>query len=86
MAVRLGLVNHFMAEVESDGSEAILPFPLQNPLTRTLRTAAAKQETAEFLSLWAGQAVRLARRESAADLMTRLANEINAVLARLCSA
>jgi len=71
-----GIVNRFMAEVEfNDGSDAILPFPLQNTLTRPLRSAAAKQSRAEFLSLWAGQGVRLARRQSAAELIAQLARE-----------
>jgi nitronate monooxygenase len=79
-----GIVNRFMTEVESDGgSDAILPFPIQNALTRPLRTTAAKQGRAEFLSLWAGQGVRLARRQSAAELVARLANEIEAAVARL---
>jgi nitronate monooxygenase len=43
-----------------------------------LRTAAAQQGKAEFLSLWAGQGVRLARRQPAADLIARLAKEIDA--------
>jgi nitronate monooxygenase len=73
-----------MTEVESDGGgDAILPFPMQNALTRPLRTAAAKQGRAEFLSLWAGQGVRLARRQSAAELVARLANETEAAVARL---
>lgn len=72
-----GIVNRFMREVEPEnGEDAILPFPLQNVLTRPMRTAAAKQNRAEFLSLWAGQALRLARRESAQELMARLAKEI----------
>ena len=69
-----GIVNRFMTEIDrTPGS--ILPFPLQNALTRPLRSAAARQGRAEFLSLWAGQAVRLARRQSAADLVARLAVE-----------
>jgi len=79
-----GIVNRFMTEVEGDG-DAILPFPLQNSLTRPLRTAAARQGRAEFLSLWAGQGGRLARRQSAAALVERLAHETNAALARLQS-
>jgi len=70
-----------MTEVETAG--AILPFPLQNALTRPLRTAAAKQGRAEFLSLWAGQGVRLARRQSAKDLVARLARETDAAIGRL---
>jgi nitronate monooxygenase len=79
-----GIVNRFMAEVGSTGdADAILPFPLQNSLTRPLRAAAAKAGRAEFLSLWAGQGVGLARRETAAGLVRRLAEETGSVLRRL---
>src|SRR5262245_9405908 len=77
-----GIVNRFMTEVERS-AEAILPFPLQNALTRPLRAAAAKQGRAEFLSLWAGQGVRMARRESAGALVGRLAEETDAAVRRL---
>ena len=77
-----GIVNRFMTEVERS-VEAILPFPFQNALTRPLRVAAAKQGRAEFLSLWAGQGVRMARRESAGALVKRLAEETDAVVRRL---
>lgn len=77
-----GIVNRFMREIES-ADEAILPFPLQNLLTRPLRAEAAKQGRAEFLSLWAGQGVRLARSQSATELVVRLANEIDAALGAL---
>ena len=73
-----------MVEVERAGvADAILPFPLQNALTRPIRNAAARQGRAEFLSLWAGQALRLARRQPAADLVVRLAAEAEAAVARL---
>jgi nitronate monooxygenase len=79
-----GIVNRFMKEVEFDhADDAILSFAVQNALTRPLRTAAAKQGRAEFLSLWAGQGVRMARRQSAAELVARLAQEIDATLANL---
>ncbi len=79
-----GIVNRFMAEVESDAAgDTILPFPLQNALTRPLRSAAAKQGRAEFLSLWAGQGVRLARRQPAAELIARLARETATAIERL---
>lgn len=79
-----GIVNRFMTEVEfSQADAAIPPFPVQNALTRPLRTAAAKQGRAEFLSLWAGQGIRMARRQSASELVARLAREIDATLAAL---
>lgn len=81
-----GIVNRFMTEVDrADASPAILPFPLQNALTRPVRNAAAKQGRAEYLSLWAGQGVRLARRQSAASLVARLVTESEAVVGRLAA-
>ena len=76
-----GIVNRFMTEVDASG--AILPFPLQNALTRPLRSAAAAQGRAEYLSLWAGQGVRLARRQRAAELIARLAKETQEAATRL---
>jgi len=81
-----GIVNRFMREVEAPWwpqQFSILPFPLQNALTRPLRTAAATQGRAEFLSLWAGQGVRMARRLKAADLVATLAEETDAAVRRL---
>jgi nitronate monooxygenase len=82
-----GIVNRFMMELEgSDSAGAILPFPLQNQLTRPLRSAAAKQGRAEFLSLWAGQGVRLARRRAAAQLVECLALDTETIIRRLTNA
>ena len=79
-----GIVNRFMTEVEKDGSpDSILPFPLQNKLTRPLRTKAAQQGQAEFLSLWAGQGLRLARRQPAAQLIARLKDEMETAMKTL---
>ncbi len=77
-----GIANRFMDEVDA-APETILPFPLQNALTRPMRTAAGKQGRAEFLSLWAGQGIRLARRQPAAALMAKLEEEMEAVQRRL---
>lgn len=79
-----GIVNRFMEAVEPGGADdAVLPFPLQNALTRPMRTAAGKQGRAEFLSLWAGQGLRMARRQSAADLVARLARETEEAVRRV---
>jgi len=79
-----GIVNRFMEEVERE-SDAILPFPYQNSLTRPLRTAATQQGRAEFLSLWAGQGAALARPEPAGELVARLAAESAALLKRMAA-
>lgn len=79
-----GVVNKMLADYARD-PDGILPFPLQNVLTRPLRTKASELNRAEFLSLWAGQGVRMARRESAAELMRRLEIELTQNLQRMNS-
>ena len=76
-----GIVNRFMREVDAAGD--ILPFPLQNALTRPMRTAAAQQGKPEYLSLWAGQGMTMARPGGAGDLVARLTAETEAALSRL---
>ena len=65
-----GLRNAFMASV--DGRDLILPYPLQNALTRPMRTAAAQQGLPDYLSLWAGQGVARARAMPAGELVAWL--------------
>lgn len=76
-----GLPNRVMDAIDREPA-AILPFPLQNALTRPMRSAAAARNDAEYLSLWAGQGVRLARRGSASELVARLAREAEETIAR----
>ena len=75
-----GLKNRFLVEMgEREGELA--PFPIQNALTRDVRAAAQRQDRPEFMSLWAGQAARLARRAAAAELVRDTAEEAEAALA-----
>jgi nitronate monooxygenase len=71
-----GLANDFIQRVVDRG-DMILPYPLQNMLTRAMRTAAAKQGDAGYLSLWAGQGVARARAMPAGELVRRLAEELD---------
>ena len=52
-----------------------LPFPEQHSMTRALRKAAAAKHNAEFLPLWAGQAVPLVRTLPAAELVRAVVRE-----------
>jgi nitronate monooxygenase len=69
-----GIVNGFMRDTEGAGISP-LPFPVQNTLTRPMRSAAARQNNADALSLWAGQAARLVRPGPAAEIVRRLVRE-----------
>ncbi|MDQ2948199.1 MAG: nitronate monooxygenase [Acidobacteriota bacterium] len=79
-----GITNRFLTGMASM-EETVLPFPLQNGLTRPLRAEAARRNRAEYLSLRAGQGLRLARRTSAAELVARLRTETETAVAALCS-
>ena len=63
-----GIKNRFLVEV-GEHEEELPPFPVQNALTRDVRAAAQRQGRPEFMSLWAGQAVRLARLATAAQIV-----------------
>lgn len=76
-----GIANAFMREADAIGGD-ILPYPLQNALTRPMRTAGGKSGNINVLSLWAGQGAPLARTESTAELIQRLARETAAAQAR----
>jgi nitronate monooxygenase len=76
-----GIRNRMLNDYEHDS--AILPFPHQNALTRPLRNAASKAGRAEFLSLWAGQGLTLARQQTAAELVARLQTETTQAIASL---
>ena len=69
-----GLTNEFIAKL-AGREDIILPYPLQNILTRAMRTAAGKTGAANYLSLWAGQGVARARELPAAELVSRLTEE-----------
>lgn len=71
-----GLRNTFIAALEGK-EDAILPFPLQNALTRPMRAAAAKRGESGFLSLWAGRGVARARCMPAGELVDRLVDEMS---------
>ena len=80
-----GLVNPLMELIDAE-ADAIPPFPVQNVLTRPIRTAAAARDDAAHLSLWAGQGVRIARSLPAADLVAALAEELDSASRQLTSA
>jgi len=77
-----GLVTRFLTRVE-ERPGVILPYPLQNALTRPMRQAANRAGRAELLSLWAGQAARLARRGPAAEIVRWLVADAARVRAAL---
>lgn len=72
-----GLYNGFIAALDSRAAR-ILPYPLQNALTRPMRNEAGRKGMAEYLSLWAGKGVARARAMPAGDLVRTLVAEMHA--------
>lgn len=74
--------NRLFDELDARAGDSA-PFPIQNWLTGSLRTAAIQQGRAEFLSLQAGQTAGPLRYRSAAFLMIALMRETEAAVVRL---
>ena len=81
-----GISNRFTSTADQASASSILAYPYQNSLTRPLRAAAAEQNLADYLSLWAGQGIRMARRASARELLERIGAEISDTVTRLYGA
>ena len=65
-----GIENRFIRAMRPHEDE-VPPYPVQNRLTGPLRAAAEARGDPEMMSLWAGQAVKLARPGAAGDLVRR---------------
>jgi len=77
-----GIANHFIEEMRAHEAE-VAPFPVQNALTRDIRQAAARADRGEYLSLWAGQAARLATARPAAEIVRATVEQAERLLRQL---
>lgn len=80
-----GLMNRLMREI-GPMSDAAPAFPMAGFALAPLRAKAEAAGSADFSSLWAGQAARLGRQASAGDLTRRLSAEALEHLGRLAPA
>ncbi|GIO88927.1 MULTISPECIES: NAD(P)H-dependent flavin oxidoreductase [Paenibacillus] len=55
----------------------IPPYPIQHVMTRDIRQAAAMANKPEYMSLWAGQGLRLAKDRSAAAIVKQTMDQAN---------
>ena len=62
-----------------DAEHEVPPYPVQNALTGELRQAAARQQRADYLALWAGQGAAMSRALPAAELVRTLVEELATV-------
>jgi nitronate monooxygenase len=69
-----GLITNFMQRMASYRGN-VPPYPVQNALTRDIRQAAAKANNPEYMSLWAGQGLRLVKPSPAAIVVEETARK-----------
>ena len=77
--------NRYMNETDARVMKP-LPYPAQNWVSGTLRSAATAQGRAEFLSLQAGQSASLIRHRTAAMVLEQIVREVPSVIARIAGA
>ena len=68
-----GINNEFIRIMEG---KSILPFPIQNTLTNSIRKLAVENNDGEYQSLWAGKSYDKIRSLPAKQLMIKLEEEI----------
>jgi nitronate monooxygenase len=74
-----GITNDFIQHMKPY-ENLLLPYPVQNEVTKPLRIKAAKEQNPQNMSLWAGQGLRMINDSfSAKELLTKLIAEVNAV-------
>lgn len=72
-----GINNEFIRLMEN---KMVLPFPIQNMLTASLRQLGGKTNNGEYQSLWAGQDYSRTRKLNAKNLMLALKDELTIAL------
>jgi len=73
-----GIQNRFTRFMEEQ--PFILPYPIQNSLTKGIRSEAAKQDNAELMSLRSGQGNRLSTMIGARELFYKIVREVDQLL------
>ncbi|WP_269322415.1 DUF561 domain-containing protein [Paenibacillus sp. FSL H7-0357] len=58
-------------------------YPIQNAMTRDIRQAAANSNNPEYMSLWAGQGLRLAGDQPAASIVKQTIDQASVLVQRL---
>ncbi|KZE72023.1 nitronate monooxygenase [Paenibacillus polymyxa] len=77
-----GIETKFMIDMHQYRG-TIPAYPIQNAMTRDIRQAAAKANSPEYMSLWAGQGLRLANDQPAASIVKQTIDEASILVQRL---
>lgn len=74
-----GIQNDFITKMAKHETE--LPkYPIQNTLTKTIRSEAAKQNRPEWMSLWCGQNPRSSKHLSASKVISDIVSQVDDIV------
>ncbi|AET57166.1 nitropropane dioxygenase / trans-enoyl-CoA reductase family protein [Paenibacillus terrae HPL-003] len=79
-----GIQTKFMIDMHQYPG-TIPAYPIQNSMTRDIRLAAAKANNPEYMSLWAGQGLRLAGDQPAASIVKQTVDQASILVEKLSS-
>jgi nitronate monooxygenase len=74
------IATDYVVAVSAPDAPRPAPYPVQRGLTAAMREEALTKGDVHRMQAWAGQSARLARKEPAADVVTRLWKEADAIL------
>lgn len=70
-----GIQNDFITKMKQY-EKYLPPYPIQNSLTRPIRSEAGKQNRAEWMSMWCGQNPQSCKTQSAGELIASIVSQI----------
>lgn len=77
-----GIKNDFIMKMKKYEKE--LPkYPIQNTLTKQIRSEAAKQNRCEWMSLWCGQNLRSTKHQSATETISNILSQVDEIVKKL---
>ena len=73
-----GITNRFIDFCEAQGSLLLPPYPIAYDVAKQLMSIVTKQNNYDFSAFWAGEEISLIREMPAAQLVSKLLEELDA--------